>query len=91
LLFVFAVAAFVGLGIISAIFSIGFAISFIWILLDYLLVYNNLKSTNEIPRAKTPALVLGIIQLIFGGVIAGILLLVAYVKIGDSMRRRGQY
>ncbi len=43
-----------------------------------------LERVNE---AETPSLVLGIIQLIFGGLIPGILLIVAYVKIKASLHR----
>ncbi|MDG6996336.1 MAG: zinc-ribbon domain-containing protein [Nitrososphaerota archaeon] len=77
-------------GFFPMMFGFGFLISILWIALDYFLVYRNLFSSNDIPNARTPALVLGVMQLIFGGVIPGILLIIAYVKIGDSMRRRGQ-
>jgi hypothetical protein len=77
-------------GIFAAVFGLGFLISIVWIGLDYFLVYKNLSSTATVANARTPSIVLGIIQLIFGGVIAGILLIVAYLKICDSMRRRGQ-
>jgi hypothetical protein len=77
-------------GIFLAIFAFAFVISIVWIALDYFLIYRNLGSVASIPRARTPALLLGIIQLLFGGVIPGILLIVAYLKIGDSIRRREQ-
>lgn len=83
-------APFMMAGFFPIMFGFGFLVSILWIALDYFLVYRNLFSPNDIPNARTPALVLGIIQLIFGGIIPGILLIVAYVKIGDSMRRRGQ-
>jgi hypothetical protein len=77
-------------GIVGLIFAIGFLISIIWMALDYFLIYRNLATQNTVASARTPALVLGILQLIFGGLIPGILLIAAYVKVGDSMRRRGQ-
>jgi len=80
-----------GFGIVGLIFGVGFAISIVWIALDYFLVYVNLQTQANVPRARTPALVLGIIQLLTGGLIPGILLLIAYVKIGDSMRRGHPY
>ena len=78
------------MGFFPFMFGIGFLISILWIALDYFLIYRNLLSPNDIPNARTPALILGIIQLLFAGFIPGILLIIAYVKIGDSMRRRGQ-
>lgn len=77
-------------GILGLVFTIGFVISVVWVVLDYFLIYRNLHSPDTIPNARTPALVLGILQLLFAGFIPGILLIVAYLKIGDSMRRRGQ-
>lgn len=77
-------------GLLAFVFSISFLVSILWIALDYYLVYRNLGSTSTIASAKTPSIVLGVVQLIFGGVIPGILLIVAYIKIGDSMQRRGQ-
>ena len=81
-------APFAAFGIISAIFGVGFLISIIWIVLDYVLIYRNLGASGNVASARTPSIVLGILQLIFGGVIPGILLIIAYLKIGDSLRRR---
>ena len=74
-------------GIIAIVFSAVLAIGILWIVLDYFLVYKRLKE-EKVREAKTPTLVLGIIQLIFGGLIPGILLIVAYVKIKDSLNRQ---
>ncbi len=74
-------------GIIAIVFSAALAIGILWIVLDYFLVYKRLKE-EKVREAKTPTLVLGIIQLIFGGLIPGILLIVAYVKIKDSLNRQ---
>ncbi|EQB65154.1 MAG: hypothetical protein AMDU3_IPLC00003G0006 [Thermoplasmatales archaeon I-plasma] len=74
------------LGIISIVFSAALAIGILWIALDYFLIYKKLKE-ERVREAETPSLVLGIIQLIFGGLIPGILIIVAYVKIRDSVRR----
>ncbi len=84
--FVFAPVA----GFFSVIFGFAFIVSIVWIVLDYVLVYRNLSSPQSVANARTPSIVLGIIQLLFGGFIPGILLIIAYVKIGDSMRRRWQ-
>ncbi len=77
-----------GVGIFGAVFGVIFLIGLLWILLDYFLIYKKLAE-DKVGEAETPALVLGIIQLLFGGIITGILLIVAYVKIKDSMRNRG--
>lgn len=73
-------------GIITVVFSAALAIGILWIVLDYFLIYKRLKE-ERVREAETPALVLGIIQLIFGGLIPGILLIIAYVKIRDSLHR----
>lgn len=78
--------SFTGLGLITAVFSIGFAIGIVWLLLEYFLIYKKLAE-EKVAEAETPAIVLGIITLLFGGVITGILLIVAYVKIRDSRAR----
>jgi heme/copper-type cytochrome/quinol oxidase subunit 2 len=75
-----------GLAIISIVFSFALLIGILWIALDYFLIYKKLKE-ERVREAETPSLVLGIIQLIFGGLIPGILIIVAYVKIRDSVRR----
>ena len=81
------VAPISGLAIISLVFSFALLIGIVWIILDYLLIYKKLK-TERVKEAETPAIVLEIIQLIFGGLIPGILLIIAYVKIRDSENRR---
>ena len=73
-------------GIIAIVFSAALAIGILWTALDYFLVYKRLKE-EKVREAKTPTLVLGIIQLIFGGLIPGILLIVACVKIKDFLNR----
>ncbi|MFG1445978.1 MAG: hypothetical protein AAE975_02245 [Thermoplasmatales archaeon] len=70
--------------IILAVFSIFFLIGLLWILLDYFLVYKNL-ALEKVKESEVPSLILGIIQLILAGVIPGILLIIAYVKIRDSL------
>ena len=80
---------FLGFGLFFLLFSGFFLIGLVWILLDYFLVYKRLESGN-VREAETPALVLGILQLLFGGIISGILLIIAYTKIGDSLRRNQQ-
>lgn len=72
-----------GVGFITLFFAFGFLVGILWILLDYFLIYKKVKE-EKVREAETPALVLGILQLIFGGFIPGILLIVAYVELKDS-------
>ncbi len=72
-----------GIGFITLFFAFGFLVGILWILLDYFLIYKKVKE-EKVREAETPALVLGILQLIFGGFIPGILLIVAYVELKDS-------
>jgi 1,4-dihydroxy-2-naphthoate octaprenyltransferase len=72
---------------ISLIFSVALLFGLLWILLDYFLIYKKLQ-TERVREAESPSIILGIIQLIFGGLIPGILLIVAYIKIRDSLYRR---
>ncbi|MCL4333903.1 MAG: hypothetical protein M1290_06780 [Candidatus Thermoplasmatota archaeon] len=74
--------------VIAVIFSVALAIGILWLALDYFLIYKKIKE-ERIKEAETPALILGIIQLIFGGLIPGILLIVAWIKIKDSVNRQG--
>ncbi len=77
-------------GVFLVFFSVAFLIGLLWILLDYFLIYKKLAE-DRVREAETPSIVLGIIQLIFGGLIPGILLIIAYVKIRDSLyRNKGQ-
>lgn len=79
-------APLAGIGLLGAIFAIVLAIGIIWILLEYFLIYKKLAE-EKVAEAETPAIVLGIITLIFGGILTGILLIIAYVKIRDSIAR----
>ena len=73
-----------GVGIVGTAIAIGLAVGLVWILLEYLLVYRKLAE-ERVAEAETPAIVLGNITLLFGGIITGILLIIAYVKTRDSM------
>ena len=72
--------------IVLIVFSISLLFGILWVLLDYFLIYRKLK-LEKVKETMTPSLILGIIQLIFGGFIPGILLIIAYVKIKDSVQR----
>jgi hypothetical protein len=75
--------------VLGAFLGVSFLISVLWIVLDYVFIYRNLASSATIANARTPSILLGIVQLVFGGVIPGILLIIAYIKICDSMNKRG--
>ncbi len=73
---------------ISSVFLVGLFVvagiaGVLFLLLTYFLVYKRLKD-EQVERALTPALVLGIITLVLVGVISGILLIVAYMKAKDA-------
>lgn len=70
--------------IILVVFSISLLSGLLRILLDYFLVYKKL-ALEKFRESETPSLILGIIQLIFEGIVPGILLIIAYVKIRDSL------
>lgn len=81
------------LGIIATVFTVLLSIGLLWLLLDYYLIYRPI-ALERVAEAETSAIVLGILQLIFAGIIPGILLIIAYVKIRDSvenMRRARPY
>lgn len=82
--FLFLPFSMAGVNTFIAIFDYSFLLGILWALLNYFFIYVPLKH-NELEKAETPALALGIMELLFGGVIPGILLLVAYVRIGDAL------
>ena len=74
---------FVIVGILAVIFLIGI----LWLVLDYVMVYRRIVE-GRADQAETPALVMGILQLLFGGVVPGIFLLIAWLKLRDSNSSR---
>jgi hypothetical protein len=58
-------------------------LALIWLILVYVLSYARTRD-GDYERARTPTLVFGILALISGGVVSGILYIVAYVKLGDA-------
>ncbi len=63
----------IGMPVFSPIFFVGFLVvagflTVVFLLLTYFLVYKPLKD-EQVERALTPALVLGILTLVFGGLI----------------------
>lgn len=77
----------IGIGFLVIILAFSFGTGIIWILLDYFLIYRKLAD-ERVEEAETPCLVLSIVQLVLGGVLAGVLLIIAYVKIKDSVNKR---
>ncbi len=69
-----------GVGILG----IGFIFSILWIFLNYFLLYKKIID-DKIEEAKSNALILGILELLFDGLIPGILIIVAYTKLSDSV------
>lgn len=56
---------------------------FIFMVLNYLLVYDPLKRGN-LENAKWFSMLLGVVELVFGGVVPGVLLLVGFWKLGEE-------
>lgn len=77
---------FIFLLISGSIFAIALALFFgiLWVFLDYTLILQPIEE-NKIENAESPSLILGILQLIFGGIIPGILILLAHGKISSSI------
>lgn len=77
------------IGFLFALITIFLAVlPFILMFLDYFLVYKPLVN-GDARRAEVPTLLMGILQLFIGGVLSGIILLIAWVKIRDSIIKNG--
>ena len=74
-------------GLFIVLASVFGGIGLLWILLDYFLLYKKIAD-GRIEETDTTSLVLGILQLLFGGLIPGILILVAHGKIGDAINNK---
>ncbi|MCL5731346.1 MAG: hypothetical protein M1605_04435 [Candidatus Thermoplasmatota archaeon] len=61
-----------------------------WMGMTLWLIYRPLKD-DRVKDAETPSLFIGIGQLIFGGFITGIILLIAWIKIRDSLKFQQKY
>jgi hypothetical protein len=64
------------------ILSFPYILGFIWLILDYFILYKPLAEEVAADVEK-PCLLLGIVQTILGGIIPGVLLIIAYVKLRD--------
>ncbi|MDG6928731.1 MAG: hypothetical protein JRN39_00915 [Nitrososphaerota archaeon] len=73
---------------LGTVFIFSLLVSLLWILLDYFLVYRPLAD-GDVARAEPTSLVLGVLQLLLGGVLPGIFLIVSWVKARDSLRVSG--
>ncbi len=84
----------VGIGITVATIGIGGIVGIVWIIFGIidLLIWSNCKKINELidqrnyKEAKDKTLIWMIIGFIFGGLIPGILLLIAYIKYDEVIR-----
>ncbi len=80
-------AGFNPAGIYIVVIGIISLIGLFWILLDYFLIYKPLGEGN-VRSTESPAIILGILQLLIGGFIPGILIIIAWIKIRDSLRNK---
>ncbi len=71
------------IGLITIVLAV---LPLLWLILDLVMVYTPLGGDRP-ESAETPALVLGILQLITLDIVSGILLLIAWVKIRDGLSR----
>lgn len=79
-----------GFSYFLALVWIGFGlIDFIFIFLVYTFSYRQ-TSRGYYQEASLPTLIVGILSLIFGGVITGILYILAYVKLRDAIQEQQQ-
>lgn len=58
-------------------------LALIWLVLVYVFSYRR-TCESDYEGARTPTLAFGILSLITGGIISGILYVIAYVKLGDA-------
>jgi len=58
-------------------------VAFICVLLIYFLCYAR-AANGDYEDAKGPTLVFGILGLVTGGIVTGVLLIIAYIKLGDA-------
>jgi hypothetical protein len=59
-------------------------LALIWLILVYVFSYARSRD-GDYEGARTPTLVFGILSLISGGIVSGILYIIAYVKLGDAI------
>jgi hypothetical protein len=86
--FLFVCAGFAGCGGIpfwSILFIAFGALAFVWLVLIWLLCYKPTKA-GQYEQARTPTLVFMILSFITLNFLTGILLLIAYLKLGDAAR-----
>lgn len=62
-------------------------VGILWVILDYYLVYMRIKE-GKIRASKDASLVLGILQLILGGIFSGVLLIMVYSQLNSSMSQQ---
>jgi hypothetical protein len=59
-------------------------LSFVWLLVVYVFSYARTRD-GDYEGARTPTLVFGVLSLVTGGIVSGILFIVAYVEIGAAI------
>jgi predicted RNA-binding Zn-ribbon protein involved in translation (DUF1610 family) len=64
-------------------------VAFICVILVYVLCYRR-AADGDYEGAAAPTLVFGILGLVTGGIVTGVLLIVAYVKLGDAQEEAEQ-
>ena len=79
-----------GFAVVGAVFYlIGAVLSAVLLYVAYFWTYRRVVE-GHYEEARTPALILGILELFFGGVITGILYLIGWIKLGDAVNEMRQ-
>lgn len=78
-LFLLSLTIFGGLFLVAGVFGL------IWLVVVYVFAYSRVQD-GQYEEAQVPTLVCGILTLLFGGIVSGILYIVAYLKLGDAVR-----
>ncbi|HYK92891.1 MAG TPA: hypothetical protein VEY07_02470 [Thermoplasmata archaeon] len=82
--------AYTGFALGGAVFYlIAAAFSIILLYVAYFMTYRRVVE-GHYEEARGPALLLGILELIFGGIITGVLYLVGWIKLGDAVNEMRQ-
>ena len=63
---------------------LGGVLSLVWLVLVYTISYSRIRD-GDLEEARTPTLVFAILSLITGGIVPGILYLIAYLMLGQAL------
>lgn len=70
--------------LLEGILFLGGALSLVWLLLVYTFSYTRIRD-GDLEEARTPTLVFAVLSLVTGGIVPGILYLIAYLLLGQAL------